>query len=93
MRGRIGLVGVSTHSIEEIQAAQSDGAAFVVFGPVFETPGKAPVGLDRLRDATSAATIPVFGIGGVTRDNAAALIEAGCAGVAAIRMFQDSAWL
>jgi len=82
------LIGVSTHSLDEARAARAGGADFVVFGPVFETPGKSPVGVDALRAVCAAVRIPVLAIGGVTHDNVSRAIDAGASGIAAIRMFQ-----
>ena len=64
------------------------GANFVTFGSVFATPGKksqAARGLDALREVCAATTLPVFAIGGITRENARACLDAGAHGVAAIR--------
>jgi thiamine-phosphate pyrophosphorylase len=88
------LVGVSTHSLEELRAAEREGADFAVFGPVFPVlskPGyESHIGLDGLATAVSRVTIPVFALGGVTQANAAACVQAGAAGVAGISMFQTS---
>ena len=85
------IVGCSTHSLDEALQAERDGADYVIFGPVFETPGKTPVGIEALRLVTSKVRIPVLAIGGLTRGNTAQVLEAGAAGVAAIRMFQSRA--
>ncbi len=82
------LRGASCHSVEEVVAAEFDGTDFVVFGPVFATGDKTPVGLEALRAAASAVRIPVFALGGVTEGNAAACIAAGAAGIAGIRLFR-----
>ncbi len=78
-------IAVSTHSPAEVQAARDAGAEFVVFGPVFATPGKsAPTGLDGLRAAV-AIGVPVLALGGIDATNAAACAGAGAAGLACIR--------
>lgn len=82
------LVGVSCHSFEDIRLANA--ADFVVYGPVFPTPGKPPaVGLDALREAAGASQVPVLALGGITSGNVQSCVDAGAAGIAAIRMFQE----
>ena len=87
------LIGVSTHCFEELRAAETEGADFVVYGPVFPVVSKpgyaAHVGIEGLRHAVRAVTIPVIALGGVTHSNAAACIDAGAAGIAGISMFQN----
>ena len=88
------LVGVSCHSVETALAAQRHGADYIFFGPIFATPSKAgfgePQGLARLTEVCKAVAIPVFAIGGVTLDNTESCFIAGAAGIAAIRLFQES---
>lgn len=92
------LIGVSTHSLDEARLARQDGADFVVFGPVFETPTKKdfgePPGLTGLASACSELfPFPVLALGGVSIGNVAECIRAGAQGVAAIRMLQQTAQL
>lgn len=86
------MIGKSCHSAGEVEAAMLAGASFAVLGPIFETPGKgAPIGLDPLREACRRvpAHLPVLALGGITLENARACLEAGAAGIAAIRLFQE----
>jgi thiamine-phosphate pyrophosphorylase len=85
------LIGVSCHSPEEVKQAEADGANFAVFSPVFEkkdVPNAHPAGLVQLREACKVQ-IPVLALGGITLENAKSCLEAGTAGIAAIRLFQE----
>lgn len=88
VRPFVKVLGCSTHTLDEALQSERDGADFVIFGPVFETPGKKPVGLDVLRRVCGAVKIPVLAIGGITSENARETAAAGAAGIAAIRLFQ-----
>jgi thiamine-phosphate pyrophosphorylase len=92
--GREAMVSAACHSEEEIR--QAAGASLLLFSPVFEKvtePARRGQGLTALRAAVDAAKpIPVFALGGVTEKNAAACVQAGAAGVAAIRLFLGDAW-
>lgn len=87
-------IGVSCHSIEDVKHAESVGANYIFFGPVFETPSKrifgAPQGIARLADVCRNVNIPVLAIGGISEENAPECVAAGAAGVAAIRLFEES---
>jgi len=82
------LIGVSTHSIADINLATAQGADFVTFGPVYATPSKAafgpPQGIQSLAEACRSSSLPVFALGGITPSRAAEAIEAGAAGIALI---------
>jgi thiamine-phosphate pyrophosphorylase len=88
------LVGVSCHSVGAAMGAARAGADYIYFSPIFYTPSKAnygpPQGLERLATVCRMVSIPVIAIGGISAENAAGCFEAGAAGVAAIRLFQES---
>ena len=82
------LIGVSTHTLAEAREAVAGGADFVVFGPVFFTPSKAPygepVGLEALHAVCSAVALPILAIGGIKKANLDQAMEAGADGIAVI---------
>lgn len=82
------LIARSTHSMEAAREAEAEGADFITFGPVYDTPSKAAYGpaqgLRALSDAVRAVKIPVFALGGVTPGRTGQCLEAGAFGVAAI---------
>lgn len=83
-------VSRSVHSAAAAVEAETDGADFVIFGPVWPTPshpGHTAQGVEGLKAVVDACAIPVIAIGGVTTDRIAE-VNALCAGYAAIRMFQ-----
>jgi len=85
------VVGVSCHTLDDVDQAEVDGASFVVFSPVFEKlrmPEISPVGLKELSEAASRK-IPVLALGGVTFENALECLHADVAGIAGIRLFQE----
>ena len=81
------IIGVSCHSEAEVLHAKENAADFAVFGPVFEK--ALPAGLAALHRACQHQ-IPVYALGGVTLDNARQCLEAGAAGIAGIRLFQQN---
>lgn len=86
------LIAVSCHSSQEVSRAATNRASFAVFAPVFEkkdAPETQPVGLEDLRQACRLP-IPVLALGGVTTKNAETCLQAGAAGIAAIRLFQEN---
>jgi thiamine-phosphate pyrophosphorylase len=88
------LVGVSCHSLGAALGAARAGADYIHFSPIYHTPSKAnygpPQGPERLARVVSAVEVPVIAIGGITRENARDCFRAGAAGIAAIRLFQES---
>jgi thiamine-phosphate pyrophosphorylase len=82
------IIGASTHSVEEATTAEREGADFITFGPLFETPSKLkygdPLGIDPLREARERASIPLFGIGGIKPGNVKEVMNSGAFGVALI---------
>ena len=86
--GESKLIGVSTHSAAEITRAETLGADFAVFGPVFAPISKgvydAPCGPEGLAAACAAASIPVFALGGITAGRVTELNDADAAGAAVI---------
>ena len=95
------IISVACHSVREIEVARDAGATLALFAPIFgktispaESGGLLPgAGLAELQRACKAAgSMPVFALGGITQENAASCIEAGAAGIAAIRLFQSNSW-
>ena len=82
------LIGASSHSTAEASEAAAQGADFVVFGPVYDTPSKrrygAPQGLAALEAAAAATARPVVAVGGITPARVPEVLATGAAGVAVI---------
>jgi thiamine-phosphate pyrophosphorylase len=82
------VIGISTHSVEEVVRAEAEGADYVVLGPIYETPSKtvygAPLGVRALEDACRRVRVPVVGIGGVTAARVEEIRRAGAFGVAVV---------
>src|ERR1700674_3335202 len=86
------LVAASCHTAADVFRAESDKTDFAVFAPVFGKRGAAgtpSTGLAALREACQAK-IPVLALGGVNVENAASCLNAGAAGIAALRLFQEN---
>lgn len=78
--GRDLLVGKSTHSLAQARAAQSEGANYIGFGPLFQTPTKPdylPLGLGDIKEVHVDVILPIFCIGGIKMENLEQVIAAG----------------
>jgi thiamine-phosphate pyrophosphorylase len=88
------LIGVSTHSLAQVEAAAAEGADFVVCGPVFAPNSKTIstplLGLEGLAEVCRRATLPVLALGGISPENFRATLDCGAAGIAAVGLFQDA---
>ncbi len=79
------IIGISTHGLAQAGEAQSGGADYIGFGPVFETLTKdagGPKGIDNLRLITQNITVPVVAIGGINGGNLGQVMDAGAAAAA-----------
>ena len=87
------IVSVACHTVAEVTVAAEKGGDFVLFGPVFgKREGRKsvpPAGLSLLKDACQQK-IPIVALGGITLENAHSCIDAGAAGIAGIRIFQEN---
>jgi thiamine-phosphate pyrophosphorylase len=85
------LIGLSTHSPEQIDAAA--GVEYISVGPIWETPTKAgrpAVGLDLVRHAAANAPLPFFAIGGVDAANVHDVVDAGADRLCVVRAIRDA---
>ena len=88
------IVGVSTHSREDVDAAERSEADYFAVGPVHETPtkpGRPAVGLGLVRYAAERARKPWFAIGGIDADNVSDAVSAGARHVVVVRAIRDAA--
>ena len=88
------IVGISTHSGEQVDAGERSGADYVVVGPVWETPTKAgrpATGLELIRYAAAKVRKPWFAIGGIDRERVRAVVDAGATRIVVVRAIQASA--
>ncbi len=94
VRGIVGdsaVVGLSTHTVEQVELAAWEPVTYLAIGPVFGTAtkatGYAPIGLAVVREAARRAAargLPLVAIGGITLENAASVLDAGATSVAVI---------
>jgi thiamine-phosphate pyrophosphorylase len=88
LAGKGKWVGVSTHNLEQFQSAAATSADYIAVGPVFRTSSKAHpdpvIGTEFIRQVRGLTDKPLVAIGGITLENAAAVIEAGADCVAVI---------
>jgi thiamine-phosphate pyrophosphorylase len=85
--GRNIWVGKSTHNLRQAIAAQSEGADYIGFGPIFATPTKPdykPIGLTDIKPVHLEVTLPIFCIGGIKLENLKRVIAAGADRVAIV---------
>jgi thiamine-phosphate pyrophosphorylase len=82
------ILGVSTHTLEQAQAAREADADYIGFGPMFPTGSKdtgyTPRGPGGLREICRAVSLPILAIGGITLENVVTVIQAGAAAPAVI---------
>ncbi|GLJ01488.1 MULTISPECIES: thiamine phosphate synthase [Bacillus] len=97
VRQRIGnkILGVSTHNLDEVKQAMKDGADYVGMGPVYPTETKKDTrsvqGVSLITEVRRhGLQIPIVGIGGITYDNAAPVIQAGADGISIISAISQS---
>jgi thiamine-phosphate pyrophosphorylase len=92
--GSDAIIGLSTHSREQVDAARSSPVDYIGVGPVWATPtkpGRAAAGLELVRYAAAHAAMPFFAIGGIDPSTAADVVGAGAKSVSVLRWIAQSA--
>jgi thiamine-phosphate pyrophosphorylase len=87
------IIGLSTHSEEQIDAAQEAGVDYISVGPVWETPtkpGRPAVGLELVGYAAQHSRLPFFAIGGIDPGNAAEVVGAGAGRICVVRAIREA---
>jgi thiamine-phosphate pyrophosphorylase len=85
--GTRAIIGVSTHNLEQAVKAESEGADYIGFGPMYPGGLKrtvTPVGLESLRDVRAAVKLPIVAIGAIRQANVREVLNAGANSVAII---------
>jgi len=91
--GSDAIIGLSTHSREQIEAAANQPVDYISVGPIWETPtkeGRPGTGLDLIREAAEIATRPWFAIGGIDPGNAYEVASAGAERLCVVRAIRDA---
>ena len=87
------IIGLSTHSREQVKAAHDQPVDYISVGPIWETPTKAgrpATGLELIEAAAQEATLPWFAIGGIDAGNVADVVAAGARRVCVVRAIRDA---
>ena len=86
-------IGISTHTAEQVRAADQTDADYIAIGPIFQTTSKRNpdpvIGLEGIRAARKITSKPLVAIGGITLENCQSVIAAGGYGVAIISALLD----
>ncbi len=91
--GRDALIGLSTHSLDQVRKAHEQPIDYISVGPIWETPtkeGRPATGLELIREAAGVATLPWFAIGGIDPENVARVADAGARRVCVVRAIRDA---
>jgi thiamine-phosphate pyrophosphorylase len=87
------IVGLSTHSREQVEAAHEQPIDYISVGPIWETPTKAgrpASGLELIREAAQVARLPWFAIGGINPENVGEVAAAGAERICVVRAIRDA---
>ena len=87
------IIGLSTHSREQIEAAANEPVDYISVGPIWETPskeGRPATGLELIRTAAEIAPVPWFAIGGIDPSNVGQVVAAGAERVCVVRAIRDA---
>lgn len=87
------IVGLSTHSPEQVEAAHNQPVDYISVGPIWETPtkeGRPGTGLELIEHAARVATLPWFAIGGINPSNVEEVVAAGARRICVVRAIRDA---
>jgi len=87
------IIGLSTHSAEQIEQAHRQPVDYISVGPIWETPtkeGRPATGLELIRTAAEIAERPWFAIGGIDQDNVGEVVQAGAERICVVRAIRDA---